>query len=176
MMETLNALREHLGEDARIAVWAHNSHVGDASATEMGRHGQLNIGQLAKEQYGDQAFLVGFSTYTGTVTASSEWDEPAQLKAVNPGLPESYEALFHEVETPNFLLLLHEENEAAAVLRESRLQRAIGVMYLPETERFSHYFGASLPEQFDALIYFDETRALQPLETALWDTDDTNIG
>lgn len=171
MAETLNALVQHLGKTQRepkVAVWAHNSHLGDARATDMGRRGELNIGQLVRELYGRKAVLVGFSTYTGTVTAASDWGAPAERKRVRPGLPGSYEALFHQVGTPRFLLTLR-RGRAAEELRDSRLERAIGVIYRPDTERISHYFHARLPEQFDAVLHFDETRAVEPLEpTAGW--------
>lgn len=173
MTETLYALAEHLtkqrGEQAKIVVWAHNSHVGNARATEMGTQGEWNIGQLVKEAHGSNALLIGFSTYRGTVTAASQWDGPAEQKIVQPGMAESYEALLHEVGLPNFMLLLRNNTELAHYLDISRLQRAIGVLYLPQTERHSHYFFSKLPEQFDALIHLDTTRALKPLETTgLW--------
>ncbi|HEY4556210.1 MAG TPA: erythromycin esterase family protein, partial [Lysobacter sp.] len=164
MMETLQALMQRTdgGRAAKIVVWAHNSHLGDARATEMGRRGELNLGQLAREQYGPGAVLVGFSTYDGTVTAASNWDEPAQNRRVRPGLAGSYEALFHETGLPVFQLRL--DDSAPFGLVEPRLQRAIGVIYRPETERMSHYFHTSLPRQFDWMIHIDRTRALEPLE------------
>jgi erythromycin esterase-like protein len=173
MAETLQALREHIaqrtGRPARVVAWAHNSHIGDARATAMGAEGEWNLGQLAREQYGPDAVLIGFSTHHGTVTAASDWDAPAERKRVRPGLPGSYEALFHEVGLPAFLLLLRQRGAVIERLREARLQRAIGVIYRPETERFSHYLHARLPDQFDALLHIDETRALDPLErTATW--------
>ena len=170
MAETLDALVAHFDRQGagagrtKVVVWAHNSHLGDARATEMGEGGELNVGQLVRERWGDEAVLVGFSTYTGTVTAASNWDEPPQLKQVRPALPGSYEALFHEVGLPRFLLPLRGAGAAATALREPRLERAIGVIYRPETERFSHYFHARLPDQFDAVLHFDETRAVEPLE------------
>jgi erythromycin esterase-like protein len=178
MAETLDELVGHLerhGGRAKVAVWAHNSHLGDARATEMGQRGELNLGQLVRQRYGRDAFLVGFSTYSGTVTAAHDWDEPGLLRQVRPGLPGSYEALFHEVSAgreplPRFWLDLRRDGEAVEALRDERLQRAIGVVYRPETERWSHYFGARLPDQFDALLHFDETKALEPLErTEVWD-------
>ena len=170
MAETLDALVAHFdrqgdgGARTRVVVWAHNSHLGDARATEMGEGGELNVGQLVRERWGGEAVLIGFSTYSGTVTAASNWDEPPQLKQVRPALPGSYEALFHEVGLPRFLLPLRGDGAAPAALREPRLERAIGVIYRPETERFSHYFHARLPDQFDAVLHFDETRAVEPLE------------
>ena len=174
MAETLDALVAHLnaqGQEARVAVWEHNSHLGDARATYMADYGELNVGQLVRQRYGREAVLVGFTTYTGTVTAASDWDEPSERKRVRPALAGSYEALFHEVGVPKFLLTLRDGGQAASVLRGPRLERAIGVIYLPQTERQSHYFDARLPEQFDAVIHLDETRALEPLERhALWET------
>ncbi len=173
MAETLNQLVTHFeqqGQPMKVVIWEHNSHLGDARATDMGAAGELNVGQLVRQQYQDDAFLIGFSTYTGTVTAASNWGASAQRKRVRPALPESYEALFHETGQPNFWLNLQEQNQAVQGLHKRRLERAIGVIYLPQTERVSHYFQARLPEQFDAIIHFDETRALEPLErTPQWD-------
>jgi erythromycin esterase-like protein len=165
MVETLQALDKHLTGltgNARMIVWAHNSHLGDASATEMGDIGEWNVGQLARDRWGDDALLVGFSTHHGTVTAASEWDAPAQRKRVRPGLAGSYEDLFHQA-GERFWLPLRGNPALAELLRERRLQRAIGVIYLPQSERTSHYFHTDLPAQFDALIHIDETKALQPL-------------
>jgi erythromycin esterase-like protein len=167
MAETIDALLAHLdrhGDRSKLVVWAHNSHLGDARATEMGASGELNLGQLIRERYGTQAVLVGFTTYRGTVTAASDWDQPPQQKQVRPGLPGSYETLFHEVEIPDFLLRLRDDELLADALRSPRLQRAIGVIYRPETERQSHYFHARLGDQFDALLHFDATTAVVPLE------------
>lgn len=166
MVDTITALANHLrrqGIDPKIVVWEHNSHLGDARATEMGQSGELNVGQLMRERYGDDVRSAGFTTYTGTVTAASNWDGPAERKHVRPGLPGSYEALFHDFGMPNFLLPLR-DNALAAPLDSGRLERAIGVIYLPETERRSHYFFASLPRQFDAVMHFDVTRGVEPLE------------
>ena len=167
MVETLQALDAHLSQRGKppcIAVWAHNSHLGDASATDMGDAGEWNVGQLVREHYGRDAILVGFSTHHGTVTAASDWGSAAERKRVRPGLPGSYEDLFHEVGMERFLLLLRDEARLRAPLEPPRLQRAIGVIYLPETERMSHYFNTRLMRQFDAMIHFDETRAVRPLE------------
>ena len=173
MAETLAALATYLqgqGQPARIVVWAHNSHLGDARATEMGQAGELNVGQLVRERYGKDAVLIGFSTYSGTVTAATEWDGPAERKRVRPALPDSYEALFQELDLGRFLVVLRDGGAAVARLCRQRLERAIGVIYRPETERLSHYFSARLPEQFDAVLHFDETRAVEPLErTAAWE-------
>jgi len=170
MAETLDALAHHLGPKSKIVVWAHNSHLGDARATEMGQRGELNLGQLVRQRYEKDAVLVGFTTYHGTVTAASGWDGPAERKHVRPALPGSYEALFHETGIPNFLLLLGGKEETTSLLREPRLERAIGVIYLPGSERVSHYFHAQLTGQFDVILHLDETRAVEPLErTATWE-------
>ena len=163
MAETLEALDAHLSrtKPARIVVWAHNSHVGDARATEMGSHGEWTLGQLVRERYGREAVLVGFTTHRGTVIAASEWGGPAERKRVRPGLPNSYEELFHRTIGGCFLLPLR---NAEAVLDRPMLERAIGVVYLPETERASHYFSATLTRQFDAVVHLDETTALEPLD------------
>ena len=166
MAETIQALADHLrrqGVDPRIVVWEHNSHLGDARATEMGKRGELNVGQLMRQRYGDDVRNVGFTTYNGTVTAADDWDGPAERKQVRPALRGSYEALFHEAGVANFLLPLR-GNPSADVLEETRLERAIGVIYHPHTERQSHYFFASLPHQFDAVIHVDHSRAVEPLE------------
>jgi erythromycin esterase-like protein len=174
MAETLDALVAHLNsqaQQAKIAVWEHNSHLGDARATYMADYGELNVGQLVREKYGTEAILIGFTTYTGTVTAASDWDEPAERKRVRPALNESYETLFHEIDRTNFLLTLRHDRKVSTVLQGPRLERAIGVVYLPQTERQSHYFEARLSQQFDAVIHFDETHALEPLERyALWES------
>ena len=166
MAETLDHLVAHLEgqrQQPKIVVWEHNSHLGDARATEMGERGELNVGQLMRERYGDESVLVGFSTYTGTVTAASDWDSQPERKRVRPALKGSYEALFHASGVPRFLLNLR-DNDKTAALSEPRLERAIGVIYRPETERASHYFFARLSAQFDAVLHFDETRAVAPLE------------
>lgn len=180
MVDTLEALDKHLTTQngkAKIVVWAHNSHVGDARATEMGARGEFNIGQLVREHYGRLAVNIGFTTYTGTVTASSDWDEPGQRRRVRPALPGSYESLLHDVEIPAYLLKFdgHDASNHDLIneFRTPRLERAIGVVYRPETERLSHYFLASLPEQFDAVIHIDETQAVEPLDlTEHWQVDE----
>jgi erythromycin esterase-like protein len=173
MADTLAALDRHLTRQeraARIVVWAHNSHLGDARATEMSASGELNVGQLARQAYGREAVSAGFTTWAGTVTAASDWDLPAERKRVRPALEGSHEALFHEAGRGNFLLALRDDEALAAALAEPRLQRAIGVVYRPETERTSHYFHAHLPRQFDAVLHYDVTRAVEPLErTGTWD-------
>jgi erythromycin esterase-like protein/predicted phosphoribosyltransferase len=174
MAETLDVLVAHLGRKARpakVAVWEHNSHLGDARATDMGQRGELNVGQLTREKYGADAVLVGFTTHHGTVTAASDWGQPAERKRVRPALAGSYEALFHATQRGRFLLTWRKGDNVMADLQGPRLERAIGVIYRPETERQSHYFRARLPEQFDAMLHFDETRAVKPLETtAEWET------
>jgi erythromycin esterase-like protein len=169
MAETIDALVPHLrGRNGpgggRIVVWAHNSHLGDARATEMGAQGELNVGQLVRQRYDNETLSIGFSTYTGTVTAARDWDTPAKRYQVRPGLPESWEALLHETGQGDFLFDLPKLGMLADELREPRLQRAIGVIYRPETERFSHYVEVRLPDQFDILIHLDVTSALQPLD------------
>lgn len=174
MADTLDALMRHFegkGIAPKVVVWEHNSHLGDASATQMGEEGEWNVGQLVRERHGDDARLIGFSTYTGTVTAASAWDGPAERKCVRPGMEGSFELLLHEVGVPDFYLPLRDGGPAAEGLREPRLERAIGVIYKPETERWSHYFHARLADQFDAVIHYDHTRALHPLErTAQWES------
>jgi erythromycin esterase-like protein len=167
MAETLGQLARFLGSGpnaAKIVVWAHNSHLGDARATEMGERGELNVGQLVRARAGADALLVGFTTYDGTVTAATDWDGPAERKDVRPALPESYEALFHDVHVPNFVIDLRGRRDVRSILAKPRLERAIGVIYRPETERQSHYFYARLPDQFDAILHYDTTRAVEPLE------------
>jgi erythromycin esterase-like protein len=165
MFETLTELFAHLdGGHAKVVVWAHNSHLGDARATAMSRRGELNVGQLVRERLGRDSFSIGLTTYSGTVTAASDWGEPAERKRVRPALAGSYEELFHAAEVPRFWFDLRERNEAVELLHAVRLERAIGVIYRPETERLSHYFEARLPHQFDAVIHLDETSALEPLE------------
>jgi erythromycin esterase-like protein len=167
MMETLRALMGHLSKrvrQPRVVVWAHNSHLGDARYTQMGDMGELNLGQLVREDFRRNAVLIGFTTYTGTVTAASDWGEAEERKRVRPGLRGSYEDLFHDVKMPAFWLNLRDDDRVHAELQERRLQRAIGVIYRPQTERASHYFHSALSNQFDAVIHFDETRALEPLD------------
>jgi erythromycin esterase-like protein len=155
---------------SKVVVWEHNSHIGDARATRIGDPGELNLGQLTRERFGDESVLVGFSTYAGTVTAAADWNAPADRKRVRPGIPGSWEALFHEVGLPNFLLPMRGDVHLIEALNQVRLERAIGVIYRPDTERVSHYFEARLPPQFDSVIHFDQTRAVEPLDrTAGWD-------
>ena len=167
MAETLEALLVRDGRPnapVRVVVWAHNSHLGDARATLMGDEGEWNLGQLVRERFSSsEAFSVGFTTYAGTVTAADDWGEPAELMRVRPSLPGSFERTFHDVGIPAFYLSLR-GTPAAQALRGRRLERAIGVIYRPRTERLSHYFEADLPAQFDAVIHFDRTQAVEPLD------------
>src|SRR5258706_450774 len=173
MAETLDALVAHLdqqGGRSKVVVWAHNSHVRDARATQMGERGELNVGQLARERYDRDAVLVGFTTEHGTVTAASDWGGPAERKRVRSARAESYERVFHATQRTRFLLTWPASEAAMEGLRHPRLERAIGVIYRPDTERASHYFRARLAEQFDAVLHFDETRAVESLErTADWE-------
>ena len=174
MVETLEALLAFLAQGGplpRLVVWAHNSHLGDTRATEMGNRGELNVGQLVRQRHGDDAVLIGFTTYAGSVTAASDWGGVAERKAVRPALPGSFERLFHEVAAPNFWLDLRGDAELRRTLANPRLERAIGVIYRPETERLSHYFHAELSSQFDAVLHYDVTRAVEPLErTGVWES------
>ena len=165
MFDTLQNLLRHHGEHSKGIVWAHNSHVGNAAATEMSRRGEFNIGQLCREHFGDSVYSIGFGTNSGTVAAASDWDGPLRTKTVRPALPGSYERLCHESGEKQFLLSLRTpaSDALARGLLQPRLERAIGVIYRPETELQSHYFQAVLPRQFDEYIWFDETRAVTPL-------------
>jgi erythromycin esterase-like protein len=172
MAETLDALARHLenGTRSKIVVWAHNSHLGDARATDMAQRGEWNVGQLARELFGDRVYSIGFSTFAGHVTAARDWGDPAERRRVRPALPGSCEDLFHSTGIPAFWLDLREKNEATTLLEAPRLQRAIGVIYRPESERHSHYFHGSLSAQFDAMVHLDITHALEPLErTSGWE-------
>jgi erythromycin esterase-like protein len=176
MADTLTELMEFLGHTSpartpRVVVWAHNSHIGDARATSMGEGGELNIGQLARERFGASAFLIGQTTFNGTVTAASSWDGPAARKRVRDGLPGSIERLLHDAGLERAILPLTTDLDLNSMLRPAHLERAIGVLYLPDTERRSHYFHARVSDQFDAVIHVDSTHALEPLErTAGWDS------
>ena len=166
MFNTLNSLLAYHGDDSKGIVWAHNSHVGNAEATEMSARGEHNIGQLCRKEFGQDCYAIGFGTDHGTVAAASEWGGPMEIKDVRPSVRESVERLCHESETPHFMLGLR-DREAAHTrgLLKPRLERAIGVIYRPESELASHYFEAVLPRQFDEYIWFDETRAVAPLKT-----------
>ncbi len=166
MFDTLNHLMDWRGATAKAVVWAHNSHIGDAAATDMGQvREEINIGQLCREKFGDEATLIGFGTDRGTVAAADEWDGPMKIKTVRPAHPESYEHLCRDARIRRFLLDLRKgrHDELRSALTRPRLERAIGVIYRPETELASHYFEAPRAEQFDAYVWFDETRAIKPL-------------
>jgi protein-L-isoaspartate(D-aspartate) O-methyltransferase len=167
MFDTLLAALDHRGSDARAVVWAHNSHVGDARATEMSARGELNIGQLCREHFGERSYSIGFGTHHGQVAAAQNWDAPMEIMDVRPSHEDSYERLCHESSVEAFLLHLRDpkRSELRDHLRHARLQRAIGVIYRPESELLSHYFQASLPAQFDEYVWFDETAAVRALET-----------
>ncbi|CAG8704074.1 17190_t:CDS:2, partial [Cetraspora pellucida] len=189
MVRTLNQILDHLtkcrnGCPAKAVIWAHNSHLGDARNTDMGiSRGEINVGQLVREQFGDSSFNVGFTTYTGTVTAAHEWNTPAEVMKIVPGRKDSYEGVFHDIsedlKIPNFLIIFDkiisspnpEESKKEIVsknltekLSEPLLERAIGVIYRPNTERWSHYFSAKLSKQFDAVIHLDVTKAIMPID------------
>jgi len=169
MTQTLEDLVEYLDRydgPAKVVVWAHNSHVGDARATYLGNRGELSLGQLVRQRWPKDSFLIGLTTDHGRVTAASEWGAPAERKQVRQALPESYEHMFHQLGHAGFVMPLR----GAHGIPGNLLQRAIGVIYRPETERASHWFRADIREQFDAVIHIDKTSALQPLErTSLWD-------
>ena len=167
MFETLRRLLHFHGPDSKAIVWAHNSHIGDSAATEMSLRGEFNIGHLCRNEFGNAVYAIGFGTNGGTVAAASDWDAPMEIKAVRPGLPGSYERLFHDTALARFLLPLTRASAPAVVrgLSVPRLERAIGVIYRPETERQSHYFDAVLARQFDEYIWFDQTRAVTALKT-----------
>ena len=167
MFDALNMILDAKGPASKAIVWAHNSHIGNAAFTDMGQHrDELNIGQLTKEKFDAKARLIGFGTNSGTVAAADDWDAPMKVKQVRPSLPESYERASHDSEVPRFLLDLREGEvgrDIREALMEPKLERFIGVIYRPETERWSHYSHAILPRQFDAWVWFDETRAVTPL-------------
>lgn len=168
MFDTLKILLDFHKPDNKAIVWAHNSHVGDAAATEMSSRGEFNIGHLCRKEFGDRVYSIGFGTDSGTVAAASDWDGPMEIKTVRPSLPDSYERLCHETGVPGFMLGLRdsESDSLRRGLMKPRLQRAIGVIYRPETEFASHYFHAALPRQFDEYIWMDTTRAVEPFDVA----------
>ena len=167
MFETLRALLAFHGPDSKAIVWAHNSHVGNAAATEMSARGETNIGELCKKEFGDHAYSIGFGTHSGHVATASDWGGPMEIKTVRPSHKDSYERLFHDTGVARFLLPMRvaSSQNVRSTLMKPRLERAIGVIYRPETELASHYFQATLPEQFDEYIWFDETSAVSPFET-----------
>ena len=165
MFDTLQSVLAFRGADSKAVIWEHNSHIGDARATQMSARGEFNVGQLVRQEYGEKSYLIGFGTDHGTVAAASEWGGPMEVKQVQPSHIDSYERVCHEVNTDNFLLPLREPLKSITrkKLLPERLERAIGVIYRPETELQSHYFYASLPNQFDEYIWFDESHAVKPL-------------
>ena len=164
MFDSLKHLLDFHGTDSKAIVWAHNSHLGDASATEMGARGEINVGYLCRRNFSEKAYSIGFGTHRGTVAAASDWGAPMEIKIVRPSHPESYERLCHDAGLNNFLLPLRDRHQQyVQELVAPRLERAIGVIYRPETEMASHYFSASLPHQFDEYIWFDQTRAVDAL-------------
>jgi protein-L-isoaspartate(D-aspartate) O-methyltransferase len=168
MFETLKNLLAFHGADSKAVVWAHNSHVGNAAATEMTARGEYNIGQLCREEFGEKAYLIGFGTNSGTVAAATEWDGPMEVKKVRPAHPNSYEHVCHATGLARFMVGLRGRGDLCGPkgLGKERLERAIGVIYRPETELASHYFQADLPRQFDEYVWFDDTHAVTPLDTA----------
>ena len=166
MFETLKTLQAFHGPQCKAVIWAHNSHVGNSAATEMAARGEHNIGHLCRTEFGASAYIIGFGTDRGTVAAASDWDAPMEIKAVRPSHAQSYERLCHDTRLPRFLLNLHDARLGdGETLAKPRLERAIGVIYRPETELASHYFQSTLPKQFDEYIWFDETKAVAPLDT-----------
>ena len=167
MFETLKSLLAFHGSDSKAIVWAHNSHIGNAAATEMAARGETNIGELCRNEFGAKLYSIGFGTHTGTVAAASDWGGPMERKAVQPSHADSYERLFHDTQVPRFFLPLGEGCSVGVrtALAKPRLERAIGVIYRPESELASHYFQTVLPDQFDEYIWFDETSAVLPIET-----------
>ena len=166
MFETLKALLAHHGPQGKGIVWAHNSHIGDASATEMSARGETNIGELCRKEFGNACYAVGFGTDHGTVAAATDWGDPMEIKTVRPAMRNSYERLCHDTGLPRFMLPLRDPTSAhARGLLAPKLERAIGVIYRPESELASHYFEAVLPKQFDEYIWFDQTTAVTPIKT-----------
>ena len=163
MFETLQSLLDARGPQSKAVVWAHNSHIGDARHTDMGQRGEHNIGQLCRQWFGEEAALIGFGTHTGTVAAATDWDGDMEIKRVRPSRSDSYEGASHASGVPRFLLDLHRDPALFVALEQPRLERFIGVIYRPETELVSHYARATLPRQFDAWVWFDETQAVTPL-------------
>ncbi len=168
MFDTLEVLRDFHAPTDKAVIWAHNSHVGDAAATDMGARGEFNIGHLCRREFGSRAYSIGFGTDHGTVAAASDWDGPMERKEIRPALADSYERLCHETGLPGFLLDLRGLRDPALRqgLSRPRLERAIGVIYRSESEFASHYFQAELPRQFDEYIWIDETTPVTPFETA----------
>jgi protein-L-isoaspartate(D-aspartate) O-methyltransferase len=166
MFDTLRQVLAFRGEGAKAVIWAHNSHIGDARATEMSSRGEHNIGQLCAQAFGSLSYRIGFGTDHGTVAAASDWDGPLEIKKVRPSHPQSHEHQFHSSGVNGLLLgLRHAEPAIVDELCKPRLERAIGVIYRPETELASHYFEAQLAQQFDEYVWIDETSAVTPFST-----------
>jgi erythromycin esterase-like protein len=167
MEDNVEAIADHVsrvtGRPGKLVMWSHNTHSGDARATFAAAQGELNVGQLMKQRHGDRAFLVGFFTHSGTVFAAPGWDQPGRVYNLRPALPESYSGLFHRTGNPAFMLLIKDNPELERQLGQQMLERAVGVVYAPHSERQSHYFEAILADQFDAAIYYDRTSAVRPL-------------
>ena len=168
MFETLKNILDFHGAESKAIIWAHNSHIGDAAATEMSRRGEHNIGQLCREHFGNDSYHIGFGTNDGTVAAASNWDGPMQVMNVRPAHPQSYERLFHMTNAPGLLLPLNAElgENLRKKLTKPRLERAIGVIYRPDSELASHYFEAVLPRQFNEYVWIDRTSAVKPFDVA----------
>ena len=165
MFNTLQHVMDARGPNAKAVVWAHNSHIGNAAATAMGWQGEFNIGELCKAAYGEEAALIGFGTDRGMVAAADDWNEPMRVMRVLPSRPDSYERIFRQTGIARSLTDLRKRTEVVDLLSKPRLERAIGVVYRPDTEFYSHYFEAVLPEQFDGYVWFEETKAVTPLPT-----------
>jgi erythromycin esterase-like protein len=167
MSETIDAIADHAAHstagDGRVVLWAHNSHVGDARATAAAERGEHNVGQLMKQRHGERALLVGFFTHSGQVRAAPAWGEQDRVYTLNPALPESHSGLFERAKLPSFLLMLRGNPELEKGLATPMLQRAVGVIYVPEQERRSHYAAARLSRQFDAAVFVRKTEAVRPL-------------
>lgn len=174
MFETLLLLMDHFGPESKVVIWEHNSHIGDAAATEVARIGELNVGQLCRAKFGTQAYLTGFMSDHGTVAAASHWGGEVMIKQLRPARPDSFEHLLHSTSVPSYFLPLRAQTgELKDSLKNDRLERAVGVLYLPQTERSSHYFRARLSEQFDEIVWIDETSAVEPLAHVA-ETDETD--
>jgi len=169
MADTLDMLAARLGKPdrpAKLVVWAHNSHVGDARATAMSEAGELTLGQLMRQRHDGQVALIGMTTHTGGVRCAVDWDEPAKIERVRPGLPGSWEDVLHDVGIPRFYVTSSQLRRTLGDRPERRLQRAIGVIYRPDTERRSHYYPADLASEFDVVLHVDETHAVRALDRA----------
>jgi erythromycin esterase-like protein len=172
MDETLDRLLTRYGPTARAVVWAHNTHIGDARATDMADAGMVNIGQLARERYGaDQVVLVGFGTHRGTVVAGDAWGAPMGLKALPPARPDSLEDVLHATAPPEALFVFP-RGDRPDLLTDELDHRAVGVVYQPDRERWGNYVRTVLGERYDAFFWFDETRGVRPLHTRAVDVSE----